>query len=231
MTEDRNQSENTSAIDAGRESALSIRRGWWLAYALIFSAQVIAWTILVVLEEVGYGGHRRPTEIAIAIGLKVGTLIIASIAYTMILLEGVRSLMVISGYLQDKLDEKRRRDAARREAEEEQRKAEEEQRIAEAVAFAEKRAKEVIEKRMAESYNEAAAEAAKVATEAAKIATEAAKVVTDAAKATETAKAQGVSEAHQAWADWNRRRIEADELGDPFDEDPPEFPQQTGEPK
>ena len=191
MTEDRNQSENTSAIDAVRESALSIRRGWWLAYALIFSAQVVAWTVLVVLEEVGYGGHRRPSEIAIAIGLKVGTLIVVSVGYTMILLEGAWSIMVISGYLQDKLDEKRRRDAARREAEEEQRKAEEEKRIA-----------EIVETVRAEAIETAMAEAVRY-----------------------------IAEAHQAWTDWNQRRIEADELGDPFDEDPPEFPQNIGEPK
>ncbi len=188
MTEDTNQSENTSAIDTVRESALSIRRGWWLAYALIFSAQVIAWTVLVVLEEVGYGGHRRPTEIAIAIGLKVGTLIVVSVGYTMILLEGAWSIMVISGYLQDKLDEKRRRDAARRAAEEEQ--------------------------RIAEAVSQAVSEAMEVAR----------------AEARES-RARALAEAHQAWADWNQRRIEADELGDPFDEPPPEFPQNTGEPK
>ncbi len=178
MTEDKNQSENTYAIGVGRDSALSVRRGWWVAYALIFSMQVIAWTILVVLEEVVYGGaHRRPSEIAIAIGLKVGALIVASVAYTMILLEGVRSLMVISGYLEDKLNEKRKRDAARR-------KAEEERRIAEAVEIA-----------------------------------------------VAQAVAQAVSEAHEAWAEWNRRRLEADERGEPFDENPPGFPQRTGEPK
>ena len=177
MTEDRNQSENRSATNAGRESALSIRRGWWLAYALIFSMQVMVWTILVVLEEVGYGGHSRPTEIAIAIGLKVGTLIVVSIAYTMILLEGVRSIMVISGYPEDKLNEKRKRDAARR-------KAEEDERIAEAVT-------EAVAKAVAET----------------------------------------AAEAHQAWTDWNRRRLEADDRGESFDEPPPEFPQNIGEPR
>ena len=42
----------------------------------------------------------------------------------MILLEGVKSIMVISGYLEDKLNEKRRRDRAKREAEDEKRMAE-----------------------------------------------------------------------------------------------------------
>ena len=86
--------------------------------------------------------------------------------------------MVISGYLEDKLNEKRKRDAARR-------KAEEEKRIAEAVA-----------------------------------------------EAVETAKAEtatSIIEAHQAWAGWNRRRMEADERGAPFDEPPPEIPKETGE--
>ena len=181
MTEDRNQSENRSATGVGRESALSIRPGWWVAYALIFSAQVIAWTILVVLEEVGYGGHRRPTEMVIAIGLKVGTLIVVSIAYTMILLEGVRSLMVISSYLEDKLNEKRKRDAAKRKAEE--------------------------EKRIAEAVETAVAEAVEVAT------------------------AEATSQAHRAWADWNRQRLQAEEEGRSFNEPPPEFLQHTGEPK
>ena len=127
MTEDRNQSENTSSSDTGRDSALSIRRGWWVAYALLFSIQVIAWTILALLDEVGQGVvGREPSEIAIAVGLKVGTLIVVSVAYTMILLEGVRSLMVIADYLRDKLNEKRKADAAKR-------KAEEEKRISEAV--------------------------------------------------------------------------------------------------
>ena len=125
----------------------------------------------------GYGGHSRPTEIAIAIGLKIGTLIVVSIAYTMILLEGVRSLMVISGYLEDKLNEKRKRDAARR-------KAEEDERIAEAVA-------------------QAVAEAV----------------------------AEAVAQAHQEWADWNRQRLQAEEEGKPFNEPPPEFPQNIGEPR
>ncbi|MXY21272.1 MAG: hypothetical protein F4Y49_08060 [Dehalococcoidia bacterium] len=181
MTEDRNQSENTSDIGVGRESALSIRRGWWVAYALLFSIQVIAWTILVVLEEVGYGGaDRRPTEIAVVIGMKIGALIVVSIAYTMILLEMVRSIMVISSYLEDKLNERRRAAAARR-------KAEQEELIAEAV-----------EKAVAETVEESE---------------------------------KRIAEAHQAWADWNRRRLEADERGEPFDETPPEFPQQIGEPK
>ncbi len=154
---------------------------------------------MVVLEEVGYGGHSRPTEIAIAIGLKIGTLIVVSIAYTMILLEGVRSLMVISGYLEDKLNEKRRRDAARREAEEEQRKAEEEKRIA-----------EIVETARAEAIETVRAEAFKTAIDSA---------------------IKYVGETHQAWADWNRRRIEADERGESFNEPPPEFPQNIGEPR
>ena len=197
MTEGSNQPEDTPDRGATRESALSIRRGWWVAYALIFSVQVIAWTTLVVLEEVGYGGaNRRPSEIAIAIGLKVGALIVVSVAYTMILLEGVRSLMVISGYLEDKLNEKRKRDAARR-------KAEEEKRIAEAVSKA---------------VSEAVSEAMEVARAEARV------------EARES-RARALAEAHQAWADWNRRRMEADERGEPFDEAPPEFPQHTGEPK
>ena len=129
MTEGSKQPEDALDLE-GRESALSIRRGWWVAYALIFSVQVIAWTTLVALDEIGHGGaNRRHSEIAIAIGLNVGALIVVSVAYTMILLEGVRSLMVISGYLEDKLNQKRKRDAARR-------KAEEEKRIAEAVSEA-----------------------------------------------------------------------------------------------
>ena len=92
--------------------------------------------------------------------------------------------MVISGYLEDKLNEKRKRDAARR-------KVEEEKRIAEAVETA-------------------------------------------VAEAVETAKAEtaiSIIEAHQAWANWNRRRMEADEGGAPFDEPPPEIPKETGEPR
>ena len=186
MTEDRNQSENTSELGVGRESALSIRRGWWVAYALIFSMQVIAWTILVVLEEVGYGdAHRRPSEIAIAIGMKVSALMVVSIAYTMILLEIVRLIMVIADYLQDKLNERRR-------AQEAKRKAEQERLIAEAVEKA---------------------------------------VAVAVAEATAQATTQATAQAHQAWVDWNRRRMEADERGEPFDEAPPEFPQHTGEPK
>jgi hypothetical protein len=117
----------------------------------------------------------------------------------MILLEGVKSFMVISEYLRDKLNEKRKADEARG-------KAEEEKRISEAVALAKKRMDEVvasIEKRMTESSYNAAAES----------------------------KAQGIAQAHQAWADWNRRRMAADETGASFDEPPPEFPQHTGEPK
>ena len=158
---------------------------------------------MVVMEEVGYGGHGRHSEIAIAIGLKVGTLIVVSIAYTMILLEGVRSIMVISGYLEDKLNEKRRRDRAKREAEEAKRKAEEEKRISEAVSVA-----------VAEAVSVAVAEAVEVARAEAR-----------------ASRSRALAEAHQAWANWNRRRIEADEKGEPFDEDPPESPQQTGEPK
>ena len=103
--------------------------------------------------------------------------------------------MVISGYLEDKLNEKRRRDRAKREAEEEQRKAEEERRISEAVAIA-----------VAEAVEVARAEA-------------------------KASRSRALAETHQAWANWNRRRMEADERGEPFDETPPEFPQQTGEPK
>ena len=211
MTEDRNQSENASDIGVRRESALSVRRGWWLAYAMIFSAQVIAWTILVVLEEIGYGAaDRRPSEIAIAVGLKVGTLIVVSVAYTMILLEGVWSIMVISGYLQDKLDEKRRRDAARREAEEAKRGAEEERRIAEE------------ERRIAEAVAVAVSEAVAEAMEVARAETRA---------EARASRARALAEAHRAWADWNRRRMEADERGEIFHEAPPEFPQETGESK
>ena len=195
MTEGSNQPEDKLDLE-GRESALSVRRGWWVAYALIFSVQVIAWTSLVLLEEVGYGGaNRRPSEIAIAIGLKVGALIVVSIAYTsiaytMILLEGIRSLMVISGYLEDKLNEKRKRDAARRKAEE--------------------------EKRIAEAVSEAVSEAMEVAR-------------AEARAGARESRARALAEAHQAWADWNRRRMEADERGESFDEAPPEFPQYTGE--
>ena len=89
--------------------------------------------------------------------------------------------MVISGYLEDKLNEKRKRDAARRKAEE--------------------------EKRIAEAVETAVAETAKAET------------------------AISIIEAHQAWADWNRRRMEADEGGAPFDEPPPEIPKETGEPR
>ena len=81
--------------------------------------------------------------------------------------------MVISGYLEDKLNEKRKRDAARR-------KAEEDERIAEAVA---------------------------------------------------QAVAEAVAQAHQEWADWNRQRLQAEEEGKPFNEPPPEFPQNIGEPR
>ena len=117
MTEESHRSETNADDQAGRESALSIRRNWWVAYALIFSIQVIAWTVIVVLEEVLYGGaHTRPSETAIAIGLKVGTLIVVCVAYTMILLEGVKSFMVISEYLRDKLNEKRKADEATRNA-------------------------------------------------------------------------------------------------------------------
>ena len=35
---------------------------------------------------------------------------------------------------------------------------------------------------------------------------------------------RAIVEMHQAWADWNRRRTEADEKGEPFNETPPEFP-------
>ena len=139
----------------------------------------------MAMEEVGYGGaNRRPSEIAIAVGLKVGALIVVSVAYTMILLEGVRSLMVISGYLEDKLNEKRKRDAAKR-------KAEEEKRIAEAVETA----------------------------------------VAEAVETTKAETAVSIIQTHQAWTDWNRRRMEADERGEPFDEAPPRSPQETGEPR
>ena len=100
--------------------------------------------------------------------------------------------MVISGYLEDKLNQKRKRDAARR-------KAEEEKRIAEAVS---------------EAVTEAVSEAMEVAR----------------AEAKET-RARALAEAHRSWTDWNRRRMEADEVGEPFDEAPPEFPQHTGEPR
>ncbi len=151
----------------------------------MFSIQVIAWTVVVVLEEASYGGHRRPSEIAVAIGLKVGALIAVSIAYTMILLEGVKSFMVIADYLSDKLKERRKAQEARCKAEEE------------------KRISEAVDKVMAEVVP-------KVATEA---------------------MSQGMAEAHQAWADWNRRRVAAEEEDKPFDEAPPEFPQHTGEPQ
>ena len=128
---------------------------------------------MAALEEIRYGNLTRPSEIAIAIGLKVASLIVVSVAYTMILLEGVKLSMVIGEYFRDKyvvpLQEKRRAEEARRKAEQER----------------------LIDKA----------------------------VVT------------GISEAHQAWADWNRRRMEAEASGLTFDEAPPEFPQHTGESK
>ena len=32
---------------------------------------------------------------------------------------------------------------------------------------------------------------------------------------------------YEEWADWNRRRLEAEERGLPFDEPPPKAPSQT----
>ena len=100
MTNDRDQSENRRI----REPMWSIPHGWWTAFSALFIIQVSFVSIIVGLDEVRHGDQdRRFAEILSAVLNRLSAVPIVAAAFSMALLEGVKTIMVIGQYLENKL--------------------------------------------------------------------------------------------------------------------------------
>ena len=153
MTNDRDQSQNRR----NREPMWSIPPGWWTAFSALFIIQVSLVSIIVGLDEIGHGDQdRRFAEVLSAVIDRLSAVPIVAAAFSMVLLEGVKTIMVIGQYLENKLVKP-------------------------------------LQERLREE-----------------------------------GRTEGGTRTHEEWADWNRRRLEAEEKGLPFDEPPPQAPSQTG---
>ena len=88
---------------------------------MVFAAQVISVTIVVVADELTYGSHGRNAEVLSAVLGRIAPVPIIAATSAMILLEGVRNLMVLSNYLHNRfvkpLIEKRREEMEQQRAE------------------------------------------------------------------------------------------------------------------
>ena len=152
MTNDRDQSENRR----NREPMWSIPPGWWTAFSALFIIQVSFVSTIVGLDEVRHGDQdRRFAEILSAVLDRLSAVPLVAVAFSMVLLEGVKTIMVIGQYLENKLVKP-------------------------------------LQERLREE-----------------------------------GRTEGVAKTHEEWADWNRRRLEADERGLPFNEPPPQAPSQV----
>lgn len=139
---------------------------------LTFAFKMIAYTVVVIRQEIESGEHRSAIDITIAVIERDSTVTPGIGASTLILMEGVSYLMITYNYLHNKFVQPL---IDKREAEMEQRMAE-----GRAQGRTEGRAEGIAE-----------------------------------------GKAAGKAEMNMRWVDWNRRRIEAEGKGVPFDEPPP----------
>ena len=148
MTNDRDQSENRR----NREPMWSIPHEWWTAFSALFIIQESFVSIIVSLDEIGHGDQdRRFAEVLSAVLNRLSAVPLVAAAFSMVLLEGVKTIMVIGQYLENKLVKP-------------------------------------LQERLRE---------------------------------------EGGAKTHEEWADWNRRRLEAEERGLPFNEPPPQAPSQV----
>ena len=100
MTNDRDQSENRRI----REPMWSIPHGWWTAFSALFIIQVSFVSIIVGLDEIGHGDQdRRFAEVLSAVLNRLSAVPMVAAAFSMALVEGVKTIMVIGQYLENKL--------------------------------------------------------------------------------------------------------------------------------
>ena len=138
----------------------SIPPGWWTAFSALFIIQVSSVSIIVGLDEIGHGDQdKRFAEVLSAVLNRLSAVPIVAAAFSMVLLEGVKTIMVIGQYLENKL------------------------------------VKPLQERLREEGRTKG--------------------------------RTEGGARMHEEWADWNRRRLEAEERGLPFNEPPPKDPSQT----
>ena len=90
-----------------RTSVWSVSEGWLTAYFLLFTVQFIAGVSFVIWYEITHAARNTSPEIVANILLRAGTIPILSASTSYIFAEGGRLVMVISNWVEKKLEERR----------------------------------------------------------------------------------------------------------------------------
>jgi hypothetical protein len=100
-------SEKDESETLRRASVWSVSEGWLTAYFLLFTIQFIAGASVVIWYEMAVVTHDSPADTLMSILWRAGVIPILSASNSYILSEGGRLTMVISNWVERKLEERR----------------------------------------------------------------------------------------------------------------------------